>query len=120
MSFSPRSPVTPGSHNDPVTPESQFRSRRTFPSSLHVAGEYTQSSDNSPTSSTFSTSSSTRQADPLTSSLTRPSFRTSTMLPFSTPPGPFGGKLIIRSDPSLVTCFDPADKELYALWAPKK
>ncbi|TFK55934.1 hypothetical protein OE88DRAFT_1731571 [Heliocybe sulcata] len=25
----------------------------------------------------------------------------------------------IRSDPTLVTCFDPADKELYDLWAPK-
>ena len=25
----------------------------------------------------------------------------------------------IRSDPSLLTCFDPADKELYDLWVPK-
>ncbi|KAJ3722866.1 hypothetical protein FB446DRAFT_782946 [Lentinula raphanica] len=29
-------------------------------------------------------------------------------------------KPIIRSDPSILTCFDPADKELYDLWAPKK
>lgn len=28
-------------------------------------------------------------------------------------------KLVIRGDPSLLTCFDPADKELYDLWAPK-
>ncbi|KAF6762264.1 hypothetical protein DFP72DRAFT_1061530 [Ephemerocybe angulata] len=26
---------------------------------------------------------------------------------------------VVRSDPSLLTCFDPADKELYDLWAPK-
>ena len=25
----------------------------------------------------------------------------------------------IRADPALVTCFDPSDKELYDLWAPK-
>ncbi|CAE6415389.1 unnamed protein product [Rhizoctonia solani] len=28
-------------------------------------------------------------------------------------------KIIIRSDPALLTCFDPKDKELYDLWAPK-
>ncbi|THH08653.1 hypothetical protein EW145_g2563 [Phellinidium pouzarii] len=28
-------------------------------------------------------------------------------------------RVIIRADPTLVTCFDPADKELYDLWAPK-
>jgi hypothetical protein len=27
-------------------------------------------------------------------------------------------KIIIRSDIALVTCFDPADTELYTLWAP--
>ncbi|KAF8165289.1 hypothetical protein B0H34DRAFT_671175 [Crassisporium funariophilum] len=26
----------------------------------------------------------------------------------------------IRSDPSMLTCFDPADRELYDLWAPKR
>ncbi|EPT03772.1 hypothetical protein FOMPIDRAFT_1115491, partial [Fomitopsis schrenkii] len=30
------------------------------------------------------------------------------------------GKVTIRTDPALVTCFDPADKELYDLWAPKR
>ncbi|KAJ3874700.1 hypothetical protein F5051DRAFT_416112 [Lentinula edodes] len=29
-------------------------------------------------------------------------------------------KPIIRADPSMLTCFDPADRELYDLWAPKK
>ncbi|KAH7920172.1 hypothetical protein BV22DRAFT_820562 [Leucogyrophana mollusca] len=29
-------------------------------------------------------------------------------------------KVTIRSDPALVTCFDPADKELHELWAPKQ
>ncbi|KAH8113277.1 hypothetical protein DFH11DRAFT_330429 [Phellopilus nigrolimitatus] len=29
-------------------------------------------------------------------------------------------RVIIRVDPTLVTCFDPADKELYDLWAPKQ
>ncbi|CAE6491663.1 unnamed protein product [Rhizoctonia solani] len=28
-------------------------------------------------------------------------------------------KIVIRSDPALLTCFDPKDKELYDLWAPK-
>ncbi|KAK7060586.1 hypothetical protein VNI00_001352 [Paramarasmius palmivorus] len=32
---------------------------------------------------------------------------------------PLSRKPVIRSDPSLLTCFDPADKELYDLWAPK-
>lgn len=31
-----------------------------------------------------------------------------------------GRKVVIRSDPSLVSCFDPADKELYDLWVPKQ
>ncbi|ETW83964.1 hypothetical protein HETIRDRAFT_146686 [Heterobasidion irregulare TC 32-1] len=28
-------------------------------------------------------------------------------------------KLTIRADPTMVTCFDPADKELYNLWVPR-
>jgi hypothetical protein len=27
---------------------------------------------------------------------------------------------VIRADPTMTTCFDPADKELYDLWAPAK
>ncbi|KAJ4478176.1 hypothetical protein J3R30DRAFT_3702914 [Lentinula aciculospora] len=26
---------------------------------------------------------------------------------------------VIRTEPSMLTCFDPADRELYDLWAPK-
>ncbi|KDR83683.1 hypothetical protein GALMADRAFT_662906 [Galerina marginata CBS 339.88] len=29
-------------------------------------------------------------------------------------------RVLLRSDPSISTCFDPADKELYDLWAPKQ
>ncbi|PPR07049.1 hypothetical protein CVT26_005250 [Gymnopilus dilepis] len=29
-------------------------------------------------------------------------------------------RILIRSDPTMLTCFDPADKELYDLWAPKR
>lgn len=29
-------------------------------------------------------------------------------------------KKTIRVDPSLLSCFDPSDKELYDLWAPKQ
>ncbi|KIM68772.1 hypothetical protein SCLCIDRAFT_20099 [Scleroderma citrinum Foug A] len=28
-------------------------------------------------------------------------------------------KTVIRADPALATCFDPTDKQLYDLWAPK-
>ncbi|KAF9226527.1 hypothetical protein BS17DRAFT_488813 [Gyrodon lividus] len=28
-------------------------------------------------------------------------------------------KITIRSDPALLTCFDPADKQLYDLWVPR-
>ncbi|KZT20358.1 hypothetical protein NEOLEDRAFT_1140809 [Neolentinus lepideus HHB14362 ss-1] len=29
-------------------------------------------------------------------------------------------RIVIRTDPTSATCFDPADKELYDLWAPKR
>lgn len=31
---------------------------------------------------------------------------------------PHARKMVIRVDHSIATCFDPADKELYDLWAP--
>ncbi|KAK7470574.1 hypothetical protein VKT23_001998 [Stygiomarasmius scandens] len=37
-----------------------------------------------------------------------------------TPAGTPSRKPIVRSDPSILTCFDPSDKELYDLWAPKR
>lgn len=38
----------------------------------------------------------------------------------ATPLSPPARKVVMRSDPSLLTCFDPADKELYDLWAPHR
>ncbi|KAF5322935.1 hypothetical protein D9619_000888 [Psilocybe cf. subviscida] len=31
-----------------------------------------------------------------------------------------GRPVQIRADPALMTCFDPADRELYDLWAPRR
>ncbi|TFK23254.1 hypothetical protein FA15DRAFT_705614 [Coprinopsis marcescibilis] len=39
---------------------------------------------------------------------------------FATPTGARTRQFDIRADASLMTCFDPADKELYDLWAPKR
>ncbi|KAH9977783.1 hypothetical protein BGW80DRAFT_1455945 [Lactifluus volemus] len=36
-----------------------------------------------------------------------------------TSPGGYTHRIAIRVDHSTATCFDPADKELYELWAPK-
>jgi len=29
-------------------------------------------------------------------------------------------RVALKADPALLTCFDPADKELYDLWAPQQ
>jgi hypothetical protein len=29
-------------------------------------------------------------------------------------------RVTLKADPALLTCFDPADKELYDLWAPQQ
>lgn len=29
-------------------------------------------------------------------------------------------RVTLKADPTLLTCFDPADKELYDLWAPQQ
>ncbi|KAF5390672.1 hypothetical protein D9757_002744 [Collybiopsis confluens] len=54
-------------------------------------------------------------------SLTREASRTSlrSMLAGSMST-PNGRKPAIRVDPSMLTCFDAADRELYDLWVPKK
>ncbi|KAG1781538.1 hypothetical protein EV702DRAFT_924647, partial [Suillus placidus] len=63
----------------------------------------------SPTSTTISESECSfyRMDEPL-----RPTLR-SLPINLNTP-----RKITIRSDIALVTCFDPADKELYTLWVP--
>ncbi|KAG1907125.1 uncharacterized protein F5891DRAFT_357602 [Suillus fuscotomentosus] len=78
----------------------ELRSRK--PTEDHAA--------NSPTSTTISESAGSfyRMDEPL-----RPTLR-SLPVNLNTP-----RKITIRSDIALVTCFDPADKELYNLWAPK-
>ncbi|KAI0349417.1 hypothetical protein OH77DRAFT_1594236 [Trametes cingulata] len=91
---------------EPVTPDTGLRNRGT------PRSERGQGGDASPTSSTISNLS--RILEP-SRSLYRP-------IP-SAPPSTFGTpsrKVVIRADPALVTCFDPADRELYDLWAPKQ
>ncbi|KAI0677602.1 hypothetical protein C8Q78DRAFT_987908 [Trametes maxima] len=86
---------------EPVTPDTGLRNRGT---------PRNEGGDASPTSSTISNLS--RIIEP-----SRSLFRT---IP-STPASAYGTparKVTIRADPSIVTCFDPADKELYELWAP--
>ncbi|KAJ7591040.1 hypothetical protein C8J56DRAFT_550949 [Mycena floridula] len=35
-------------------------------------------------------------------------------------PSPSGRKIIIRSDPAMLTCFEKDDEQLYDLWAPRE
>ncbi|KAI0938090.1 hypothetical protein AcV7_003378 [Taiwanofungus camphoratus] len=102
------SPVfTPGhfhfsGESRPVTPDSIIRNRFSNPrEATPVPG------DASPTSTTLSN---------LSRSVFRATLPMTTSSSFGTP----GHKVTIRADPSLVTCFDPIDKELYDLWAPKR
>ncbi|KAG2156117.1 hypothetical protein DEU56DRAFT_765612 [Suillus clintonianus] len=89
-----------GMGSAPVTPELRSRTRH------HSAEEH---ATNSPTSTTISESGASfyRMDEPL-----RPTLR-SLPINLNAP-----RKITIRSDIALVTCFDPADKELYGLWAP--
>ncbi|KAJ7179082.1 hypothetical protein C8R46DRAFT_1072401 [Mycena filopes] len=91
-------------NTDPATPLRGSQSR--------MAGEHssTQFGNDSPTS-TLSESASFRFND----SASRSAFRT-TYTPVAGTPIQ---KSIIRSDASILTTFDPADRELYDLWAPK-
>ncbi|RDX55596.1 hypothetical protein OH76DRAFT_1552019 [Lentinus brumalis] len=85
---------------EPVTPDAGLRNRAT-----------PQTGDASPTSTISNLSA--RILEP-SRSLYRPIT--------SAPPSALGTparKVIIRADPAIVTCFDPADRELYDLWAPR-
>ncbi|KAG0709695.1 hypothetical protein DFH29DRAFT_993093 [Suillus ampliporus] len=88
-----------GMGSAPATPE--LRSRKQHSAEEHVT--------TSPTSTTISESGGSfyRMNEPL-----RPTLR-SFPINLNAP-----RKITIRSDLALVTCFDPADKELYTLWAP--
>ncbi|TBU40121.1 hypothetical protein BD309DRAFT_968169 [Dichomitus squalens] len=93
---------------EPVTPDTGVRSRST---TRAENGNGSPDVNASPTSSTVSSLS--RILEP-SRSLYRPIT--------SQPPSALGTparKVTIRADPALLTCFDPADGELYNLWAPK-
>ncbi|OAX36189.1 hypothetical protein K503DRAFT_802220 [Rhizopogon vinicolor AM-OR11-026] len=89
-----------GMGSAPVTPE--LRSRKQHSAEEHEAV--------SPTSTTISESGGSfyRMNEP-----PRPTLR-SFPINLNAP-----RKTTIRSDMALITCFDPADKELYDLWAPR-
>ncbi|KAI9001031.1 hypothetical protein BD414DRAFT_431041 [Trametes punicea] len=101
-------PPVNSSSREPVTPETGVRHRGT---SGRPNGSEHAHGDTSPTSSTISN----------LSRILEPSRSLYFPMP-SAPPSAFGTptrKVIIRADPAMVTCFDPADKELYDLWASK-
>ncbi|KAK0482101.1 hypothetical protein EDD18DRAFT_767434 [Armillaria luteobubalina] len=103
MSASPSSHLStsppPPFSNDPATPDSTLRARNV-------------SSQNEPQNApSFSTAFSDSG---ISSRLTREASRSSFHMGTPT------RRVLVRSDPALLTCFDPADKELYNLWAPKK
>ncbi|TCD69663.1 hypothetical protein EIP91_006680 [Steccherinum ochraceum] len=101
--------------NYPTTPDSNFRNRR------QANGQ--EGTPGSPSSDTASSTNTQNGPGPLfrtsTSAtlLMEPSF-SSGQLGFSTANST--RKVIIRSDQTLATCFDPADQELYRLWAPRR
>ncbi|KAM6495831.1 hypothetical protein JOM56_008537 [Amanita muscaria] len=84
---------------DPTTPQSSLRARN--------AGD---SGSNASPTSTYSES--TEHPLRLYNGSRTSGFAT----PFVTP----ARRPLLRTDPTLLTCFDPADKELYDLWAPKR
>ncbi|KAJ7095444.1 hypothetical protein B0H15DRAFT_829576 [Mycena belliarum] len=88
---------------DPATPVRGAESR--------MSGEFGPGND-SPTSTLESEPASFRFSD----SASRSTFRAT----FTPANGTPSKKNIVRSDPSIFTAFDPADRELYELWAPKK
>ncbi|KAH9853491.1 hypothetical protein C2E23DRAFT_728155 [Lenzites betulinus] len=103
------SPFSPQGR-EPVTPDTGLRARTPHQGN----SELPQGGDASPTSSTISNLS--RILEP-SRSLYRP-IPSAPSSAFGTPAS--ARKVVIRADPALVTCFDPADKELYDLWAPKQ
>ncbi|KAH9999877.1 hypothetical protein BJV77DRAFT_1064041 [Russula vinacea] len=102
--ISPNSPQEGLSTSNPSSP-SQLRNRGTAEpsSSIFVAGGFRDAANVSPTLSSFSSSSNAL----VSAGRDESSLVTHTR------------KIVIRVDHSIATCFDPADKELYDLWAPK-
>ncbi|KAI0796687.1 hypothetical protein C8Q75DRAFT_802372 [Abortiporus biennis] len=107
---------------EPITPDSSFRSR--FKPTLDPHQNQGQ------TSPTLTSASSQPQTPTFDSALGRSMFGKSLFQSRSSSPFSTSGSgvidlgtppktLVVRTDHSLVTCFDPQDKELYDLWAPK-
>ncbi|KAF9534269.1 hypothetical protein CPB83DRAFT_902222 [Crepidotus variabilis] len=104
MSTTPfTSPLKP-STTSPATPLTSLRKRN---GDSHSSTAY----DSSPTNSTLSDSATNITALRLGGD-SQAALRNLT--------GVASQHIAIRSDPSMLTCFDPADKELYELWAPKR
>ncbi|KAN0132686.1 hypothetical protein V8E53_009702 [Lactarius tabidus] len=94
----------PSSINNPPSPEHlRHRGGLSSSTSIFVTGGFRDAANVSPTLSSFSSASNV-------SALTG---RDGSGLAAHT------HKVSIRVDHSIATCFDPADKELYDLWAPK-
>ncbi|KZT12471.1 uncharacterized protein LAESUDRAFT_718729 [Laetiporus sulphureus 93-53] len=93
----------------PSTPEREGNNSLGKPSTPRH-GEATNASNATLTSSTVTLSASLASSTLLTSS----SFDTFSSF------AALHRKVVIRADPSVNTCFDPADKELYDLWSPKR
>ncbi|KAN0126833.1 hypothetical protein V8E52_000473 [Russula decolorans] len=90
------------STSNPPSP-SQLRNRSgAESSSIFVNSGFREVANVSPTLSSFSSSSSAPVFGGRDDSSVAPHAR----------------KMVIRVDHSIATCFDPADKELYDLWAP--
>ncbi|KAF8505771.1 hypothetical protein F5888DRAFT_1798740 [Russula emetica] len=90
------------STSNPPSP-SQLRNRSgAEASSIFVAGGFREAANVSPTLSSFSSGSGAPVFGGRDESSVAPHAR----------------KIVIRVDHSIATCFDPADKELYDLWAP--
>ncbi|CAL1700727.1 unnamed protein product [Somion occarium] len=102
----PGSPERGRAQNEPVTPENNIRNRRRN-EGTPMPGEI------SPSSSTISSGS--RAFSSTQSPFSLSTLHSGSTFNLDTP----ARRIMIRADPTLVTCFDPADKELYDLWAPK-
>ncbi|KAH9965935.1 hypothetical protein BC827DRAFT_1265018 [Russula dissimulans] len=104
MSSRASSPQQGSPISSPASP-SALRNRGAVASSssVFVAGGFPDAVNTSPTLSSFSASN--------TMSLVTGGDEQS--------PSARPRRIVIRVDPSIATCFDPADKELYDLWASK-
>ncbi|GLB33877.1 hypothetical protein LshimejAT787_0107610 [Lyophyllum shimeji] len=99
------SPVTGFSSEQPSSPITPSPSMRT----RHAGRSPDESSS---TTMSGSTPPNASRMNDITRSTFRSIFTSSTNTP--------RGHIVARADPSLLTCFDPQDKELYDLWAPRR